>query len=170
VIEAQAAWKKRTTPRRRWTPRITLDSARKHREEARAALEKAEIPYDKALRVAFVAERKLDLARIHKAEALGKAPIVVNSFDLVMLQHVGKTAQQYLHGGQVPVVAVDQGRGGNGREGPLSPSNRPRPIKSRRKAIWKRPRATRRPRRRSRRTCGCRSSVKLCGSQHQAGR
>ena len=56
-------------------------------------------PYDKAEQARKAAERTLEKAHIKKDTELAKLPIVINTFDLMLLQRVGKAAQEFLHGG-----------------------------------------------------------------------
>jgi NADH-quinone oxidoreductase subunit M len=65
-------------------------------------------PNVKAAQELQAAEHALAIARIKKDTELAKVPIVVNSFDLMLLQRVGKTAQQFLHGGNISAPVLKE--------------------------------------------------------------
>ena len=83
--------------------RAARDKAEREADAARAARDKAQAPYDLAARQRDRAQALLTPARIAEDKALTALPVVVNSFDLILLQRVGKAA-----------VAIPQGRAGPG--------------------------------------------------------
>ncbi len=86
-------------------------TAKVHKDAAFKAWQDVKAPYVKAEKARDGAERTLEVARIKKDTELAKVPIVVNTFDLMLLQRVGKAAQQFLHGGEVSAPALDDAQG-----------------------------------------------------------
>ena len=84
-----------------------IKSAKARKDAAFKAWQDVKAPYVKAGQDRGAAERALVVANLKKDTELAKVPIVVNSFDLMLLQRVGKTAQQFLHGGEVTAPAVE---------------------------------------------------------------
>ena len=78
--------------------RAARDKAEREADAARAARDKAQAPYDLAARQRDRAQALLTRARIAEDKVLTALPVVVNSFDLILLQRVGKAASQYLKG------------------------------------------------------------------------
>ena len=83
--------------------------AKDRRDAAFKGMQAVKAPYDKAEQARKAAERTLEKAHIKKDTELAKLPIVINTFDLMLLQHVGKAAQEFLHGrGRVSAPQVDE--------------------------------------------------------------
>ncbi len=101
LVEAQSAFSNEDDAKKKADLKTAADEAKGRRDEAFAARQKVKGPYDKAEKDREAAGRTLEIARIKMATELAKAPIVVNTFDLMLLQRVGKAAQEYLHGGEV---------------------------------------------------------------------
>ncbi len=89
-----------------------IDKAKKERDDAAAALKAADPAHDQAVAARTAADRAVELARIKKLTAVVNAKdVVVNSFDLILLQRVGKAAQEHLHGdAQASAPIVDDAR------------------------------------------------------------
>jgi NADH:ubiquinone oxidoreductase subunit 4 (subunit M) len=108
---ARAAYDAETDAKKKADLKADLDKARAKRDEARAAVEKTQGAGQKAMEQAAQqraeAERKLRIAEIKRDTELAKAPAVVNTFDIMLLQRVGKAAQQHLHGEKVSTPAVE---------------------------------------------------------------
>ncbi len=78
--------------------RAAKDKADREADEARAARDKAQAPFDLAALQRAWAKALLTRARLAEDKALTALPVVVNTFDLILLQRVGKAASQYLKG------------------------------------------------------------------------
>jgi NADH:ubiquinone oxidoreductase subunit 4 (subunit M) len=108
LVEAQSAFNNEDDAKKKADLKAARDEAAGRRDEASAARQKVSAPYDKAEQERDAAERTLQVARIKMATELAKVPIVVNSFDLMLLQRVGKAAQQFLHGnGHISAPLLD---------------------------------------------------------------
>jgi len=107
LVQAQSAFNNEDDPKKKADLKTARDEAKGRRDEAFAARQKVQGPYDKAEQDRDGVERTLQVARIKMATELAKVPIVVNTFDLMLLQRVGKTAQQFLHGGNASAPLLD---------------------------------------------------------------
>ncbi len=88
------------------------DKATKARDDAAAALKAVEPAHAQAVKERAAADREVVLAHIQEATAATRVKdLVVNSFDLILLQRVGKAAQEHLHGDTlVSAPIVDDAR------------------------------------------------------------
>ena len=93
-------------------PDAEADAQKAEIEKATKELKAAEPAHEQALAKRAAADRKVELARIKEATAAVNAKdVVVNTFDLILLQRVGKAAQEHLHGDpQTSAPIVDDAR------------------------------------------------------------
>jgi NADH:ubiquinone oxidoreductase subunit 4 (subunit M) len=110
LATAKGAWKAETDEKKKKDLKAAYDVAQKERDDAAAALRLAESPHSDALKQRGEKERILTLAQIKTGTELSKVTIVVNTFDLILLQLVGKAAKEKLDGKQVSAPAVDPAR------------------------------------------------------------